>query len=120
VASESAPKSIRLGNCIIDLVAIYILTVAIVLVTKSYFYETSILLIVFVFYYLFLEGIFGQTIGKYFTKTRIVFLKKKHRWFWLLMRTLLRLNPLNQVSFLFGLDYGTHDQLSFTRVEMCE
>jgi hypothetical protein len=120
MTSELASKSIRLGNCIIDLVSIYTLSLAIILVTKSYFNDTSILLSVFICYYFLLEGIFGQTIGKHITKTRIVYLKKKNRWFWLLMRTLLRLNPFNQISFLFGLDIGTHDQLSFTRVETCE
>ena len=43
-----------------------------------------------------------------------------NRAFWILIRTTLRLNPLNVYSFLMGKNIGIHDTLSFTRVKIIE
>ena len=118
--NQIAPKSIRLVNCIIDILAITVISTVIVFISNTREDSDLIIIPVFLLYYLLLEGIFGQTIGKLITGCKISYLKKRNRWFWLLARTFLRLNPFNHLSFLFGLECGTHDVASLTRVVMIE
>ena len=114
-----APKSLRLVHFGIDLLIVLFLKALFSPVLLSWHpsFDLSWLYSFFYFaYYLLLEGFLGKTIGKFVTGTELVFLIKKQKWFWLLVRTLLRLNPFDVVSYLFGGNTGTHDLLSFTVV----
>jgi hypothetical protein len=119
-SARQASKSKRLGNYIIDMISIIVISTIIVFVKfgmqDEYPQEQLIVFVIIMLYYSLLEGIFNQTIGKYLTKTQVVFLKKRNKWFWIIIRTLLRLNPLDSISYLFGVKYGIHDILSNTRV----
>jgi len=112
-------KSKRSINFVIDNILIVIITTLIVFIlpnNNKKTKQTIVLILVYFVYYILFEGFSGQTVGKYFTFSHVIFLKKKNRWFWIIIRTILRLNPFDTFSFLFGTDCGTHDQLSFTRV----
>jgi len=69
-------------------------------------------------YFIFLEGIFGVTIAKLMTGTKVVSDDGGKPGFGkILGRTLVRLIPLEPLSFLFGDNTtGWHDTLSGTRV----
>jgi uncharacterized RDD family membrane protein YckC len=92
------------------IVTLFLLSVNPLLNTELVFF------LIYVFYYVFMEGAFGKTIGKLSTQSQVVFLKPKQKWFWVFVRTLMRLNPFDAVSYLFGMNTGSHDVLSFTRV----
>ena len=115
----NANKPKRLINFIIDFIIINSITLIFIFVKLDisiYF----IFGIIFIIYYFFFEFIWGKTIGKLITKTKVVCLKNNNRAFWILIRTILRLNPLNIYSFLMGKNIGIHDTLSFTRVKNIE
>ena len=72
--------------------------------------------IYFVYYFLF-ESISGRTPGKLLTKTKVVDrLNTKPKILSVALRTLLRFNPFDWLSYLFGQEQGGHDQLSRTRL----
>ncbi|NOU62298.1 RDD family protein [Marinifilum caeruleilacunae] len=78
--------------------------------------EFTILPIAF-FYYIILEGILQTTLGKQITKTKIIRLdNKKVNFIDILLRTLCRFIPLEQLSFLSEKPIGWHDRISETRV----
>jgi hypothetical protein len=112
-------KSKRGINFIIDNISITVLSVVVYLFFLKIHIssnESIIVLSVYLMYYILLEGFTGRTLGKYFTNSEVIFIKKRNRWFWTVIRTFLRLNPFDLVSYLFGTNYGTHDLLSFTWV----
>ena len=115
----STSKMKRLANFIIDsfviAVVVLILNQAISFLARVDYLEV-LAVSVFLAYYFLWEFLTGRTIGKIFTKTRVYSLKSHNKWFWILIRTILRLNPLDLYSFLVGWEKGTHDVLSFTRV----
>lgn len=117
---QYASKSKRLGNLIIDITSISVISIIIVLIIfgarKGIPGERIIFTIIFLAYYIFLEGFIGKTIGKHFSRTKVIYLKDKNKWFWIIVRSVLRLNPFDTLSYLFGVKYGVHDLLSFTRV----
>lgn len=68
-------------------------------------------------YYWVMERAFGQTVGKFVTRTRVVscsHTRPTERQ--LAIRTFCRLVPLEAVSFFGAADRGWHDRLSNTRV----
>jgi len=72
--------------------------------------------IVIFLYYIFFEGIFGKSLAKFITKTKVVdknFLKP--RLFQIFIRTIVRLIPFEFLSFIKS-DIGLHDNLSKTYV----
>ncbi len=72
---------------------------------------------VLVLYYLSSEALFGRTLGKLVTRTRVVSESGGPATFWqLLMRTLYRLMPFEGFSFLATRRPGWHDRWSKTRV----
>jgi hypothetical protein len=74
---------------------------------------------VFILYYLASEFLSGRTLGKLVTRTRVISWSGggggRLRFGQVLTRTLLRLVPLEQLTFLAG-SPGLHDRLSNTRV----
>lgn len=69
-------------------------------------------------YYIFMEGLFGKTIGKYITKTKVQYLDQKfHKLFYALVRTLFRLIPVEPISVILNKKcLMWHDFLSKSRV----
>ena len=122
----------RIGNYFIDVLAISTLGIIIeVLVVKFYgmnsifyssFFKDTIGRLFFVsilnmFYYTSFESITGKTLGKYLTKTKVVNSEgKKPVWTTILLRSICRLIPLDQISFLLDFKSGWHDTLSKTIV----
>jgi uncharacterized RDD family membrane protein YckC len=77
---------------------------------------TIVVIFSFVGYYILLESLFGWTIGKLITGTRVVTQDgEKPGFLRVCGRTLARFIPFEPFSFLFG-KAGWHDALSGTRV----
>lgn len=75
-----------------------------------------ILLMFYIFYYFFFEFVFGRTIGQLLTNSYVV--DKKHRKpdaNTIMLRTLLRLNPLDIFTFFSLRKDGWHDRFSGTK-----
>lgn len=114
----------RIGNLIIDSIVILLLQILIIIISDEYdFYFVFELngyvfsFTVFFFYYLFLESIFGITIGKMITGTKVVSKEGyKADGTSILARTICRLVPLEAFSFLGDDSSGWHDKWSGTKV----
>lgn len=110
-------KGTRIINFIIDLTIIIIvfsISNAIFNVSTSYVVLYSIYLV----YYFIFESYNGQTIGKMITKTVVVDMNHlKPTMGRIALRTILRLNPFDGLSYLFGQEQGGHDLLSKTRLQ---
>jgi len=118
-------KGTRAGNFIIDIIAIIII-IALLTYLISPFYPEILdsnspafeILGSFIFfsYYFLLELFLGKTLGKMMTRTFVVDRNgNKPKVFNLIARTLVRLIPIEGISFLFG-HPGLHDLVSGTRV----
>lgn len=109
-------KGLRIFNFVIDFICIQVAH-ATVSIFLSSFYMNLIYGLVFISYYFFFEYFLGQTPGKLVTKTVVVdqnFAKPNFRK--VLYRSVLRFNPLDSFSYLFGLEQGSHDLPSKTRL----
>ena len=122
----------RISNYFIDVLAVSIVGILIeVFVVKFYgmdsgfytmFLKDTFGRLVFIailnmMYYTSFESITGKTLGKYLTKTKVVDSEgKKPVWSTILLRSICRLIPLDQISFLFDFKSGWHDTLSKTIV----
>ncbi|MBS1565581.1 MAG: RDD family protein [Bacteroidetes bacterium] len=119
-----ADKVIRFGNYIIDVIVFLMLFMLHVVVIEAVFHTKAdpdspwltiyYLMLLFGYFFIF-EYFFGKTPGKFLTKTRVVDMNGE----WpggkkLLIRTLCRLIPFDNFSFLFSA--GWHDMLSGTVV----
>jgi uncharacterized RDD family membrane protein YckC len=127
-----APVSKRIGNYAIDMLAIVVIEmitgVFLILFDGkdseifSFLFTDNMgqLLFVFllnVFYYTLFEAITGKTIGKYFTKTKVITLTgEKPDWSRVMLRSVCRFIPFDQISFILDSDSGWHDSLSKTIV----
>lgn len=68
-------------------------------------------------YYFLSESIFRNTLGKFVTRTKVIRINgQKLRIQDALIRSLLRLIPLEQLTFISAHPVGVHDSLSNTRV----
>jgi len=122
----------RIGNYVIDVFAVGILAIALEFFAGKYLVINSelfaflfkdqigsyifILLLSFLYYTIF-ESFTGKTLGKYLTKTKVVNPEgEKPVWTKILLRSLCRFIPLDQISFLFDFKSGWHDTLSKTIV----
>ena len=75
------------------------------------------MLVVLFFYYLIMELYFSRTFGKYFTKTMVVkYNGSKPNVKSIVLRTLVRMIPIEAFSFLSDNARGWHDTLSVTYV----
>lgn len=121
--AEFLPASVgkRLGGWIIDTILVYItgaistVLVALVAGTVLSFFVSIFWLI---FYYLFFEGIWGRTPGKFATGTRVVMPDGSAASFGhILGRSFARYIPFEALSYLFSSHpRGWHDYLSGTLV----
>ena len=111
----------RFANYILDIIGIYIsaFLIGVILAIlginntlNSYLIGYSMLF----FYYLFFEGIWQRTPGKWITKTKVVMQNgSKPDFLHILGRSLSRIIPFEPLSFLAG-PVGWHDSLSTTLV----
>jgi uncharacterized RDD family membrane protein YckC len=68
-------------------------------------------------YYIFFEGVFQATPGKFITRTRVVDLDGNKPTLWQIVgRTLSRFVPFEPFSFFSSTEEGWHDRWSGTRV----
>ena len=110
-------KSVRLANYIIDMFVIFFITFCIDLGLDSIDIFSSSIYFVMFFYYITFEAYNGQTIGKRITKTKVIDkYGKRPSFLKLFMRSVLRLIPIDGLSYLFGSEQGFHDKLSSTRL----
>ncbi len=112
-------RALRFYNFLIDSLFFLILVFVLTLLMKSYLSRESlypVLIAIYYFYYLLCEFMFGQTIGKYFTHTKVVDLNGRPPSFWnVLIRTLLRMVPFDFISYLVY-SQGIHDKFSKTKL----
>lgn len=70
-----------------------------------------------IIYYTLFESISGKSLGKYITRTKVINLNgEKTVWTIILLRSVCRLIPFDQLSFLVSNEKGWHDKLSKTIV----
>ena len=115
----------RFTNYIIDLIIVYFLTaicgvlyaINIEEIEISRLLSYAIGAFVIIIYYCIFEGLFGRSIGKMITKTRVVNKDfSKPMFLDIFVRSVCRLIPFEQFSFL-GEEYrGWHDSISDTYV----
>jgi uncharacterized RDD family membrane protein YckC len=110
-------KGIRILNLIIDYISVLIFSGLLIIVTGLDKDSTAILLIIYLLYYLIFESVSRRTLGKIITGTVVVNSdNSKPGLKNILLRSLLRFNPFDIISYLFGFEQGTHDKLSGTRL----
>ena len=122
VEGNLATTSARIINYIIDSVASFGLVFLVLTIFQ--FILGDILPVIFLVlilgsfaaYFIILELLFQKTLGKFITKTKVVKLDgQKPNQSDVIIRTVCRFIPFDQVSFLFMKD-GFHDVLSKTKV----
>jgi uncharacterized RDD family membrane protein YckC len=131
-SSKIASNSKRFINWIVDSISVsilwFILLPVIVIILRNVGLldnlkdgetmdlEFTVLPIAFL-YYLTFESIFKTTLGKLITKTKIIRLDNEEVNFVdILLRTLCRFIPFEQLSFLAEKPSGWHDKISETRI----
>ena len=96
------------------------ITLILIEITKGYISLNRYVIygIVYVSYYIVMESLFSASIGKYVTKTRIVFHDSRlPKLAWVIIRTISRFIPFEAVSILFTKDnIMWHDSLSKSEV----
>lgn len=116
---KQASKTIRFLNFVIDMAVITTITLLIALLfdigSQAFLPQISFVLI-FVAYYAFMEIKFQKTVGKFITKTRVITTEEqKPKSIIIIRRTVCRIIPFDQISYLFTLN-GFHDRFSGTMV----
>ena len=125
--TEIASRLRRLLNMLIDTVGYFVLAavvgVVIAMINPQFLSNDSTLesylfaLSINVLYYLPSEALFGRTLGKLVTRTRVVAVSGEPPTFWQIFgRTFARLIPFEAFTFLTSSGIGAHDNLSRTRV----
>ena len=110
-------KGTRIINFVIDITIIVVISEIFSAFLDPRF-KNIIFYIVYLFYYFIFEFVKSQTIGKIITKTVVVDMNNlKPSFARVLLRTLLRLNPFDGYSYLFGQEQGGHDLISKTRLK---
>ncbi|MCL3781878.1 RDD family protein [Prolixibacteraceae bacterium JC049] len=108
-------KGIRIINLAIDFTIIIIFSMISIPLLGKHIDQKLLYFITFLAYYVCFEYFKGQTIGKMLTKTKVVdYNHSQPSLFRILIRTLLRLNPFDIISYLFGTEVGSHDGFSKT------
>ena len=122
-----APIVLRLINFLVDSITILLIIFSIAYVignygvsfnsyVVNYIYSTLLVLISFIGYYLILEFKFQTTLGKLLTRTYVADIEgNKPSFSLVLKRVLIRLIPIEPLSFLFSKN-GWHDKFSKTCV----
>lgn len=112
-------SSIRLLNFFIDSLFFLVIVTITTLLIKPYARREDlypVFISIYYLYYLVSEFFFGQTIGKYLTRTKVVDSNDGPPSFWkVLGRTLLRMVPFDFISYLVY-SQGIHDKFSKTKL----
>lgn len=107
----------RIINYLIDMVAVISISIIPMLIFGSLIGETLTFILIWMAYYFFFEFFTQRTLGKIITNTTVIDLKnEKPTAKRVFLRTILRLNPFDGISYLFGKVQGMHDVLSNTRL----
>jgi len=125
----NADKGARVGNYIVDMIMLCIIIMVLSYIVYLFYPAINndhslafdiLFSITYFSYYFFSEFFFGKTIGKIFTKTIVKDRNgNKPKVIFLIIRTLIRMFPIEVFTFLFG-NYGLHDLLSRTTVVKME
>lgn len=119
--SEFTTIDKRIINQLLDFSVILILTLFFNMIIKTVFNSSEdfteiILISVYFTYYIYLENKYQQTLGKYYTKTKVVTVNgEKPPLKSIIYRTFCRTIPWDIISFTLGHN-GFHDITSKTRV----
>jgi uncharacterized RDD family membrane protein YckC len=118
-------RSIRVANWIIDTAVLVVVMVLLIffvyLIYPRVLDEGSLIFEIVYFvsffsYYFFFEAFTGRTVGKFLTKSIVVTRNGgKPKSINIAVRTLVRLVPIEGLTFLFG-TFGLHDLISKTTV----
>ena len=109
-------KGIRLVNYIIDTIVLFVFFILINVIFIPSNPSGVFLCTQFTYYFIF-ESISGQTLGKLATNTEVLSIDNtKPNVGKILIRSILRLVPIDGYSYLFGQDQGGHDIMSRTRL----
>lgn len=113
-------KSIRVVNYLVDTTVIaVVMSICMVVVPDTS--EYILFALISVIYYTCFETLTGRTPGKRITNTVVVRRDgTKPGAFRIFIRSVLRLNPFDVSSYLFGTEIGTHDVLSGTHLQVKE
>jgi uncharacterized RDD family membrane protein YckC len=118
-----ASRGARFANLVIDVICRFIIGIAfgVVLglsgVAPSRVLTIGASVVTIIVYYLFFEGLFQATPGKFITGTRVVDLDgNKPSFAQILGRTFARFVPFEPFSFFSDTEDGWHDRWSGTRV----
>jgi len=85
-------------------------------IEKKYDLSFTVFIVIF-FYYLIFESLFNTTVGKLITRTSLTQINGDTILFrQILIRTVCRFIPFEQLSFLTKRPLGWHDSISETRV----
>lgn len=99
------------------MIAVGFISPILLLILDNMVSSPFIFISVWMTYYFVFEFFTGRTPGKLITNTFVVDLENgKPSAKRIAIRTLLRLNPLDGISYLFGRVQGTHDVLSKTKL----
>ena len=113
-------KEKRLVNYCIDIVIIKIISMILDSIFEVAFSFSPVYLdglVTFLTYYTLFEYFKCQTIGKMITKTYLVTVNnEKPKFTMVLLRSFLRLVPIDPLSYIFGFNYGIHDYYSKTKL----
>ena len=126
VLKNIANSTLRSINCIIDIVAIFLIYISVVYIIQKLFniistreilfVNRTTVLVVFILYFILAENMFQKTLGKVITKTKVVNLDgEKPNFVDITVRTFSRLIPFDGISYLYSIS-GFHDKLSKTIV----
>lgn len=110
-------KSVRLTNYLIDfLVILFILIMVGFFIQNQFLLQLGYFIVTFAYYFI-METIFQQTVGKIVTKTIVVNKNGEKAGFKnILLRSLVRLIPIDSFSYIFGTERGLHNVLSSTKL----
>ncbi len=122
----TAPLSKRFINYIIDIICVIALIIFIIFLINYFGYTFTIteneviqilFLVTFPFYYALLEYRFGKTIGKFFTRTKVISNDGTELSFGqCLVRSFCRIIPFEYISGLFTSGIFWHDSIPKTLV----
>ena len=114
---QKIDKGTRATNYFIDLFSIYVIWFLFILILQPSDFLFHLFYFIMFTYYLVFEATTGQTLGKIFTKTKVVLKDgSKPSFLKVFMRSFWRIIPLDSFSYLFGSEVGMHDLLSSTRL----
>jgi hypothetical protein len=110
--------SLRFYNFLTDSLIIFVSFFLIIVIFKGVIPEKSVKLyasVYYIFYYFTFEYFLNKTPGKFITKTQVIVQNDKNKALSILIRSIVRLIPLDIFSFLV-LETGLHDKFSYSKI----